>query len=115
VNYEFEPDSTWPSPRRKLDNVNASRAILESKWKSLWNTMRADIFKAKARQKKWYDQNHMKAPELKAGDKVMLDRRNMITKYFCWSPIGDRDTLNALKYLLLQMRSKENTVTFLEK
>lgn len=80
ANYGFQPDSTWPSPKRKLDNVDASSAVLESKWKTLWEAMRADIHKAQARQKKWYDQKPMKAPELKAGDKVMLDRRNIITK-----------------------------------
>jgi hypothetical protein len=42
--------------------------------------MRADIFKAQARQKKWYYQKHMKAPEPKDWDKVMLDWYNMVTK-----------------------------------
>ncbi|KAH8144778.1 uncharacterized protein LAJ45_11194 [Morchella importuna] len=74
-------DSTWPSPKRKLDNIDASGSVLASKWKTLWKAMRADIHKAQVRQKKWYDQKHMKAPELKAGDNVMLGRRNIITKW----------------------------------
>ncbi|KAH0609221.1 uncharacterized protein H6S33_001449 [Morchella sextelata] len=57
ANYGFEPDSNWNSRRRKLDNVNVSSAT---------------------RQKKWYDQKHMKAPEPEDGDKVMMDRRNMV-------------------------------------
>ncbi|KAH0605693.1 uncharacterized protein H6S33_004915, partial [Morchella sextelata] len=78
VDYGFEPDSNWYSHRRKLDNANVSSAILDSKWKALWKTMRTDIFKAQARPKKWYEQKHMKAPEPEDGDKVMMDRRNMV-------------------------------------
>ncbi|KAH0603274.1 uncharacterized protein H6S33_007596 [Morchella sextelata] len=63
ANYGFEPDSDWHSRRRKLDNANVSSALLKFKWKALWKTMRTDIFKAQARQKKWYDQKHMNAPE----------------------------------------------------
>ncbi|KAH0604582.1 uncharacterized protein H6S33_006959, partial [Morchella sextelata] len=55
ANYGFEPDSKWQSQTRKLDNVNVSSAVLKFKWKALWKTMRTDIFKAQARQKKWYD------------------------------------------------------------
>jgi hypothetical protein len=40
--------------------------------------MRTDIFQAQARQKKWYDQKHMEAPEPKDVYKVMMDRRDMI-------------------------------------
>ncbi|KAH0610163.1 uncharacterized protein H6S33_012709, partial [Morchella sextelata] len=78
ANYGFEPDSDWHSRRRKLDNANVSSTVLKFKWKALWKTMRTDIFQAQARQKKWYDQKHMKAPEPKDGDKVMMDRRDMI-------------------------------------
>ncbi|KAH0613401.1 uncharacterized protein H6S33_005287, partial [Morchella sextelata] len=54
ANYGFEHDSNWHSHTRKLDNANVSSA------------------------KKWYDQKHMKAPEPEDGDKVMMDRRNMV-------------------------------------
>ncbi|KAH0603596.1 uncharacterized protein H6S33_007918, partial [Morchella sextelata] len=78
ANYGFEPDFNWHSRRRKLDNANVSSAVLKFKWKALWKTMRTDIFQAQARQKKWYDQKHMKPPEPKDGNKVMMDRRNMV-------------------------------------
>ncbi|KAH0603928.1 uncharacterized protein H6S33_007587 [Morchella sextelata] len=64
--------------RRKLGNANVSSAVLKFKWKALWKTKRTDIFKAQARQKKWYDQKHIKAPKPKDVDKVMMDRRNMV-------------------------------------
>ncbi|KAH0603268.1 uncharacterized protein H6S33_004148 [Morchella sextelata] len=64
--------------RRKLDNANVSSPVPKFKWKALWKTMRTDIFKAQARQKKWYDQKHMKPPQPEDGDKVMMDRRNMV-------------------------------------
>ncbi|KAH0609225.1 uncharacterized protein H6S33_012711 [Morchella sextelata] len=49
VNYGFEPDSNWHSHTWKLDNVYVSSAVLESKWKVLWKTMRTDIFEGQAR------------------------------------------------------------------
>ncbi|KAH8146316.1 uncharacterized protein LAJ45_09759 [Morchella importuna] len=61
ANYGFQPDSTWPSLKRKLDNFDESSA-------------------AQAQQKKWYDQKQMSAPELKVRDEVMLDRCNILTK-----------------------------------
>ncbi|KAH8145010.1 uncharacterized protein LAJ45_11030 [Morchella importuna] len=61
ANYRFQPDSTWPSLKRKLDNFDASSA-------------------AQAQQKEWYDQKQMSAPELKVRDEVMLDRCNILTK-----------------------------------
>ncbi|KAH0604225.1 uncharacterized protein H6S33_006602, partial [Morchella sextelata] len=61
ANYGFEPDSNWHSQTRKLDNTNVSSAVLEPQWK-----------------KKWYDQKYMKTPEPEDGDKVMMDRRNMV-------------------------------------
>jgi len=40
-----------------------------------------ELQKAKKRQRKWYDKKHMKAPDFKVGDELLLDRYNIHSKW----------------------------------
>ena len=73
ANYGFEPDATWPLPKRKIDNLDPSSEVINSKWKTTWDMMREELHKAQRRQRKWYDKKHMKAPDFQVGDEVLLD------------------------------------------
>jgi len=42
--------------------------------------MGENLGKTRLRMARWYDKHHQKGPEFKAGDLVMLDRRNVQTK-----------------------------------
>jgi hypothetical protein len=34
MKYEFKSDATWPLPKRKIDNLNTSSKVINSKWKT---------------------------------------------------------------------------------
>jgi hypothetical protein len=42
--------------------------------------MHENLGKSRLRMARWYDKHHLKAPEFKPGDEVMLDCRNVQTK-----------------------------------
>jgi hypothetical protein len=52
--------------------------------------MHENLGKSRLRMARWYDKHHLKGPEFKPGDEVMLDRRNVQTK----RPISKLDHKN---------------------
>ncbi len=80
ANYGFEPRTNWPNPKPSSEWDNPASTIRVSQWESIWQTMGENLGKTRLRMARWYDKHHQKGPEFKAGDLVMLDRRNVQTK-----------------------------------
>jgi len=90
ANYGFNPRTNWPEAGKKKHENLASSEIFQN-WTSVWQEMRENLDRAQTRQRKWYDQKRLPAPEYntledvaqgraKVADKVMLNRQNIKTK-----------------------------------
>jgi hypothetical protein len=80
ANYGFEPRTNWPNPKPSSEWDNPASSVTVSQWEAIWSTMHENLGKSRLRMARWYDKHHLKAPEFKPGDEVMLDRRNVQTK-----------------------------------
>jgi len=80
ANYGFEPRTNWPNPKPSSEWDNPASSVTVSQWEAIWSTMHENLGKTRLRMARWYDKHHLKAPEFKPGDEVMLDRRNVQTK-----------------------------------
>ena len=78
--YGFEPRTNWPNLKPSSEWDNRASSVTVSQWEAIWSTMHENLGKTRLRMARWYDKHHLKAPEFKPGDKVMLDRRNVQTK-----------------------------------
>lgn len=80
ANYGFEPRTNWPKAEEGVAWDNPASQIKISQWQAIWDTMQANLGKARLRMQRWYDKHALEAPVYKPGDEVMLDRRNIQTK-----------------------------------
>lgn len=80
TNYGYQPQTSWPAPKHKWDNLDPTSEIRDTQWKETWEEMRTNLIKARERQQKWYDKRHEQAPEFEEGSQILLDRRNIRTK-----------------------------------
>ncbi|KAH0612478.1 uncharacterized protein H6S33_008858, partial [Morchella sextelata] len=87
ANYGYEPRTNWPAPKEGVEWNNPASEVMISQWESIWQAMNASLGKARLRMARWYDAHALSPPELKPGDEVMLDRRNVQTK----RPLGKLD------------------------
>ena len=67
-------------PLNKTLYNNPSSNLLENVWKGIWEHLRENILKAQVRTARWHDLKRSKQPQLKVGDLVMVDKRNMGTQ-----------------------------------
>ena len=54
--------------------------MLVNVWKGIWERLRENIIKAQVRTSRWHDLKRGKQPQLKVGDLIMVDKRNMGTR-----------------------------------
>ncbi|KAH0607133.1 uncharacterized protein H6S33_003121 [Morchella sextelata] len=87
ANYGYEPRTNWPAPKEGVQWNNPASEVMISQWESIWQAMNASLGKARLRMARWYDTHALAPPEIKPGDEVMLDRRNVQTK----RPLGKLD------------------------
>lgn len=80
ANYRYQPQTSWPAPKRTWDNFDPASEILDTYWKESWEEMSTNLLKAQERQRKWVDKHHKKAPKFEEGGQVLLDWRNISTK-----------------------------------
>ena len=79
ANYGMLPRQSW-EPLNKTPYISSASQVLEHVWKGIWERLRDNILKAQVRTARWHDLKHGKEPELKVGDLVMVDKRNMGTR-----------------------------------
>jgi hypothetical protein len=60
--------------------TNPASEFLLSRWKGIWEELRANIKKAQEKNARYYDRKVMAPPDFQVGDLVMIDARNMKTK-----------------------------------
>ena len=60
--------------------INPACKLLENVWKGIWERLRENILKTQVRTVRWHDLKRDKQPQLKVGDLIMVDRRNMGTR-----------------------------------
>ena len=79
ANYGMLPRQSW-EPLNKTSYVNPASTLLENVWKGTWERIRENILKAQVRTARWHNLKRGKQPELKVGDLVMVDKRNLSTQ-----------------------------------
>ena len=79
ANYGMLPRPSW-EPLNKTPYINPASKVLENVWKGIWECLRENILKAQVRTARWHDLKCGKQPQLKVGDLVMVDKRNMGTR-----------------------------------
>ena len=77
--YEMLPRQSW-EPLTKTPYINPESQVLENVWKGIWKCLRENILKAQVRIARWYDLKRGKQPQLKVGDLVIGNKRNMSTR-----------------------------------
>jgi hypothetical protein len=80
ANYGFQPETQWARPKEGTEWTNPASEVLLSRWKAIWENLRANIKTARERNVRYYDRKVMTPPDFKVGDLVMMDARNMKTK-----------------------------------
>jgi hypothetical protein len=80
ANYGFQPETQWAHPKEGTEWANPASEILLSRWKAIWENLRANIKTAQGKNARYYDRKVMTPPDFKVGDLVMIDARNMKTK-----------------------------------
>jgi hypothetical protein len=66
------------------------------KWEAIWSTMHENLGKTTLQIVWWCNKYHLKVPEFKPGDEVMLDRRIVQTK----RPINKLDQKNMVPFIV---------------
>ena len=79
ANYGMIPKQSW-EPLNKTPYINPASTLLENVWKCTWERLRENILKAQVRTARWYNQKRGKQPDLKVGDLVMIDRKNLSSR-----------------------------------
>ena len=79
ANYGMLPKQLW-KPLNKTPYVNPASTTLENVWTCTWEILRENILKAQIRTAKWLNTKRGKQPDLKVGDLVMVDKKNMPTR-----------------------------------
>ena len=79
AHYGMLPRQSW-EPRNKTPYINPASKVLENVWNGIWERLRENILKAQVRMARWHDFKHGKQPQLKVGDLVMVDKRNIGTQ-----------------------------------
>lgn len=80
ANYGFQPETQWARPKEGSEWTNPASELLLSRWKVIWEDLRANIQKAQEKNARYYDRKVMAPPDFQVGDLVMIDSRNMKTK-----------------------------------
>jgi hypothetical protein len=80
ANYGFEPWTNWPNPKPSSEWDSPASSVTVSQWVAIWSRMHENLGKSQLRMAWWYDKHHLKVPDFKPGDEVMLDRHNVQTK-----------------------------------
>jgi hypothetical protein len=80
ANYGFQPETQWARPKEGTEWTNPASEILLSRWKAIWENLRANIKTAQEKNARYYNRKVMTPPNFKGGDLVMIDARNMKTK-----------------------------------
>ena len=79
ANYAMLPRQSW-EPLNKTPYINPASTLLENVWKGTWERLRENILKAQVRTARWHNLKRGKQPDLKVGDLVMVDKRNLSTR-----------------------------------
>ena len=64
----------------KTPYINPASKVLENVWTGIREHLREIMLKAQVWTVRWHDPKYGKQPQLKVGDLVMLDKRNMATR-----------------------------------
>jgi hypothetical protein len=80
AHYGFEPETQWACAKEGAEWTNPASEIILSRWKAIWENLRANIKTAQEKNAKYYDRNVMTPPDFKVRDLVMIDARHMRTK-----------------------------------
>jgi len=80
ANYGYQPETQWVGVKEEEEWTNPASELLLSRWKGIWEDLRANIKKAQEKYAKYYDRKVMDPPGFRVGDLVMIDARNMKTK-----------------------------------
>jgi hypothetical protein len=80
ANYGFQPETQWARPKEGTEWTNPARKILLSRWKAIWEDLRATIKTAQEKNARYYDRKVMTPPDFKVGHLVIIGARNMKTK-----------------------------------
>ena len=79
ANYGMLPRQVW-EPLNKTPYINPASKVLKNVWKGIWERLMENILKAQVRMARWYDLKRGKQPQLKVGDLVIIDKKNMGTR-----------------------------------
>ena len=79
ANYGMLPRQFW-EPLNKTPYINPASKLLEYVWKGIWECLRENIMRAQVRTARCHNMKRRDQPNLKVGDLVMVDKRNMGTQ-----------------------------------
>ena len=79
ANYGMLPKQSW-EPLNKTSYINPTSKLLENVWKGIWERLRENIMTAQVRTARWHNMKLGDQLNLKVGDLVMVDKRNMGTQ-----------------------------------